>query len=116
MVRLKTLFDTAHDLQRFVGIGLVDFDRLETSLQRRIFFEVFTILFECRRTDGMQLTTCKGGFEDVCRIHTSFTRTGAHYGMDLVDKEDDVAIFFHLFDDRLESVFELTAVFCTCDQ
>ena len=43
--------------------------RLETTLKCGIFLDVFAVLVERGRTDGMQLTTCERRLEHIARIH-----------------------------------------------
>ena len=61
--------DTAQDLNRFLNRRFPNRNRLETPLQRRIFFDVAAV-FICRRgANDLDLTTGKSRLEDVCGIH-----------------------------------------------
>ncbi len=116
VVCLQSFFDSSEDLQRFIDAWLIHFYRLETSLQRSIFFEVLSVLFERSRTDGMQLSTCQCRLQNVRSIHASLTRSRTDNGVDLIDEENDIGCFFDFINNCFKSVFEFPAVLCTRDQ
>ena len=86
--------------------------RLETALKCGIFLDVFAILVERGRTDGMQFAARQCGLEHVARVHGRIARgTSAHDGMQLVDEQNDAAIaLLHFAQNRLQTILELAAV------
>ena len=56
MVRLVAIFQTFKDLHRFFFGRLTDMYRLETTLQRGVFFNVLSVLVDGRRTDDLEVT------------------------------------------------------------
>ena len=52
----------------------------------------------------------KGGLEDVGGINGAFGGAGAHHGVELIDKQNDLGRSFGLVENLLEALFELTAV------
>ena len=96
------------------GIRLVHHYGLESAFQCLVLFEILLVFVQGSGTDATELSTSQGWFQDVGRIHGSFTLTGTHKRVDFVDKEDDVAVRFgHFVDDRFQSFLELTLVLGT---
>ncbi|SFV59571.1 hypothetical protein MNB_SV-10-1206 [hydrothermal vent metagenome] len=116
MVCLQSVFDSSEDLQCFVDARFVDFNRLETSLECRIFLEVLSVLLECCGTNGMEFTTCQCRLENIGSIHASLTRTRTDNSMDLIDEKDDVTRFLDFVDNCFESVLKFTSVLRTGDE
>src|SRR5205823_14947923 len=91
-------------------------DRLEPSLERRITLDVLTELVEGRRADALQLATSQRRLQDVGRIDRALRGAGADECVQLVDEQDDVVRVAKLFDDLLEALLELSAVFRAGDE
>ena len=85
---------------------------METTLKRGIFLDVFAVLVERGRTDGMQFAARQCGLEHVARVHGRIARgTSAHDGMQLVDEQNDAAVaLLHFAQNRLQTILELAAV------
>ena len=56
---------TLQDLDCLIDGWCIHFYRLETALERRIFFDVFTILVHRRRAHALQFAPAKRGFDNV---------------------------------------------------
>ena len=89
---------------------LVDLDRLEPTLERRVLLEVLAVLVERRRTDGLQLAPSQHRLEDRRRVDGTLGGAGTDEGVDLVDEQDDVAAGLDLLEDLLEALLEVAAV------
>ncbi len=66
------LFDPTEDAERVLGCRLKDGYRLESSFERGVFLDVLTVLFDRRRSDGVELPTCERGLEEITCIGRSF--------------------------------------------
>ncbi len=67
---------------------------LEAAFQCGIFFNVLTILIERGGPDTVQLTACQRWFQHVPGIHGAVRFTGTDHGVQLVNKQNDVAFLF----------------------
>ena len=90
---------------------LADFHRLKTSLQGRVFLDVFAILIQRRRSDRAEFSASQLRLKKVRGIHRSFTRPGTHNGVKLVDEENDLTIqISHLFKKSFETILKLSPI------
>jgi hypothetical protein len=111
VVRFVTLLQTTQDRDGVRDGRLSDLDRLEPALERRVLFDVLSVLVDRRRADAAQLAARQRGLQEVGRVHGAFRRSRADERVQLVDEQDDPSLgFLDLFQDRLQSVFELAAV------
>src|SRR5205085_2676679 len=112
VMHFVALFQSAQDADRVFHRRFADVNGLEAALKRGIFFDVLLIFVERRRADGAQLAARERRLEHVRRVHRSFGRAGADERVQLVDEENDVSFaLFDFFDDRLQTIFELAAIF-----
>ena len=101
----------ADAFQHLDGIGdgrLLDFNGLETALQRSIFLDIFAVLGKSGRTDDLHLPAGEGGLHDVGSVHGAVRIARAHDGMNFIDEQDDVAGGLDLADKALDPLLELT--------
>src|SRR5687767_13595331 len=107
---LVPLLDPPQDLDGVLDGRLLDQDRLEAPLQRRVPLDVLAVLVQRRRADRLELATGQRRLQDVRRVDGTLGRARANQRVQLVDEEDAVARVLDLFDDLLEALLELTAV------
>ena len=107
---LVLLAKSLEDLDRLVHRGRIDDHRLEAALERAVLFDVLAILVQRGRTDALQLATRERGLEHVARVDRAFRRARTHERVQLVDEQDDLLVLGDLVHDRLEALFELTAI------
>ena len=86
MVNLVSLFEASKNGNSVFFVGLIHQNPLESTFERRVFFDVLPVFIERGRTDTMQLTTCQGGLEHVTGIHRALGLTCPYHGMKLVDE------------------------------
>ena len=103
-------------LQRILYIGFADGNGLEAALQRRVLFDVLTVLVERGGTDNLYLAPAKGRLKDIGGVHTALGIAGTHDVVDLVDDQDHVAGLAYLLDQALHPALELTAELRACHQ
>ena len=90
---------------------------MESSFERGVLLDVLAVLGQGRGADGAEVSSRQGRFEEVGGVHRTLGGAGADQSVELVDKEDDLAIRVHdLLQNRLQSVFELAAVLGAGDQ
>lgn len=91
-----------------VGLaGLVDLDRLEPALERRVLLEVFLVLGPGGGGDRAQLAARQRRLEQVGRV-VARSAAGADQRVRLVDEQDDLPRRgLDLVDHRLEALLEL---------
>ena len=110
MMHFIAFLETAEDGDGILHAWLVDHDWLEASLEGGVLFDVFAIFIERRGADGVQFAASELGFEHIGSVCRAFGCAGAHNGMELVDKEDDLALGSgHLLEKCFQPVFELAA-------
>ena len=116
VVRLVALAQTLEDLDRVRDRRLLDLDRLEPALERRVLLEVLAVLVERGGADGLELTAGEHRLEDRRRVDRAFGGTGTHERVQLVDEQDDVAAGADLLQHLLQALLEVTAVAGTGDE
>ena len=110
MVQFVTLLQTAQNRNGRLDVGLIDHDLLEPALKRGIFFDVFAVLVQCRRTDAVQLAARQRRFEHVAGIHGTFGLASPDHGVQFIDENDVAAIVLRqLLQHGLQPLLELAA-------
>ena len=92
MMHFIAFLETAEDGDGILHAWLFDHDWLEASLEGGVLFDVFAIFVERRGADGVQFAASELWFEHIGSVCRAFGCAGAHNGMELVDKEDDLAL------------------------
>ena len=96
---------------------LIDKDGLEPAHKCLVCFKIFLILIRSGSSDSTQFATCKCGLEDIGSIHCAATSSCPDERMDLINKEDDLAIgTLDFFDHCLDALFKLAFKLGACDQ
>ena len=96
---------------------LTDDDLLEAPLQRSVFFNVFAVLVQRRSTHAVQLTARQGGLEHVACVHRALGLAGTDHGVQLVDKDNGLALVFgQLAEHGFQALFKLAAKLGTGQQ
>ena len=111
MVDLVALLEATEDRDRVLHAGLADEHLLEATLEGGVLLDVLAVLVEGRGADHAQLAAGEERLEHVPRVHGTLGGTGADDGVQLVDEGDHLALGVgDLLEDRLQPLFELTAV------
>lgn len=92
-----------------------DFDTHETPVERAVLFVKLAVFCDSRCAYALQRPPRERGLEDVGGVHCALRRASADYRVEFVDEKNDVARLFDFVHDRLDSLFELSAVFCARD-
>jgi len=117
MMELIFLLEAPQYGDRFLDGGLTHVDRLETTLQGGVLFDVLPVLVEGRGAYAAQLAPGEGRFEHIRRVDRALRAPGADDGVELIDKQDDSPRrLVDLFEDGLEPVLELTTVLRSREQ
>ena len=110
MEALVAILHAQEDLDRLFLGRRIHLDRLEAALERAILFDVLPVLGGRRGADAANLAAAQRRLEDVRRVERAFGRSRADQRVQLVDEDDDVRVVGQLLHDRLEALFELTAI------
>ena len=111
MEGLVAVLEPVQDLDRLVDGRLANEHGLEAALERWVALDILAILVERRRADHVQLAARERRLQHVARVHRPLGGAGADERVQLVDKEDDVALVLgDLVDHLLQPFLELTAV------
>ena len=104
------------DLDGVRNRGLVDLDRLEATLERRVLLEVLPVLLEGGGADRLQLAAREHRLEDAGGVDCALCGSCADQRVNLVDEQDDVAARTDLLQHLLEAFLEVAAVPRACDK
>ena len=110
MMILIVLTQSLENFNRIGNTWLINLDRLETSFQSSIFFNVLTIFIRSCSPNGLQLTTRKHRLEHVGSAHRTISRSSAHNSVNLIDKEHNITASLNFLQHLLETLFEITAI------
>ena len=114
VVHLVALLEATENGYRVLDRRLIDHDRLEPTLKSCVLFDILAVLVERCRTDAVQLASCKHRLEQVACVHAALGLAGADYGVQLIDKEDYLALgLLDLLQNGLQTLLKFAAVLCT---
>ena len=117
MMRFETRLQAVENGHRLAQGRLADVDFLETPRQGAVFFEYPAVFLEGGRTDAAQFTVLQHRLDQVGGIHgAAGGGTGTDDGMDFIDEQDGIRLFFQLGQHRFQALFEVAAVFCARHQ
>ena len=117
MENFVSFLKTSQNRDRIFDRRLVDHNRLKTTLQSGIFFDIFSVLVERGRADAMQFAPRKHRLQEVARVHSAVRFARADYGMKFVDEQNDFAFAFpHFVKHGFEPFLELAAEFRSGDK
>src|SRR5688572_12583641 len=114
---LVAFTQAAQDADGVFDARFADVNRLEAAFERRIFLDVLLVFVERGGADGVQLPARQHRLQHVRRVHRPLRSTGADHGVQLVDKQHDLAGGVdHFLQHRLQPVLELAAVLRAGDE
>ena len=116
MVILVMLADSLQDQNRILLGRLVYHDRLKTALQCAVFFYIFAKLIHRRGTNDLNIPACEARFQDVCRVYSTLSASGADDRMDFIYEKHHVSRFLQFFEDPSHPFLELTPIFGAGDE
>ena len=88
---LIALAQPAQDADGVLDAGLADVHRLEAALQRCVFFDVLAIFVERCCANRVELAAGQHWLQHVAGVHGAFRRARADHGVQLIDKQNDLA-------------------------
>ena len=111
MEDLIPLFEPTQDGDGVLHRRLIYHNRLESSFQCRVFFNIFPVFIQGRGPNTMKLSSCQHWFEHISRIHRALRFSGTHDGMQLIDEKDHLSItVFHFFQNGFQTLLKLAPV------
>ena len=90
VVHLVAFLQAAQDRDRVFHGRLIHHHLLETTLQRRVLFDVLAVFVKGGGADATQFATGQHRLEQVAGIHGSTAGSCSHHGVDLVDEQHDL--------------------------
>ena len=116
-MQLVFFFQAAQNRDRIFHCGLGDKDRLETTGERCVLFDMFAIFVERGGANAMQLTARQSGLEQIGRIHRTICLAGTNEGVHFINEENNAPFSCgDLSQHSLQALFKLAAIFCTRNQ
>ena len=86
--------------------------RLETPLQRGIFFNILTVFIQSGSADAMQFPPRQHGLEHIAGIQCTVRLARTNDCVQLIDEQNDLSVaVLHIIQHRLQTFLELTPVF-----
>jgi hypothetical protein len=111
VVDLVTLLQAAQDTDRVLDAGLGGEDRLESTLEGRVGFDMLAILVQRRCANDTQLAASEEWLEHVAGIDRALGGARTDYGVQFVDEDDVLALGLgDLLQQGLEPFLELAPV------
>ena len=94
---------------------LVNHNRLETTFQSGVLFDILTILIQSGCSDTVKFSSCKHRLQHISRIHGSVCFSCAYDQVKLINKENNISLaFFHFLQNRLQTFLKLASVLGSC--
>ena len=103
----------AHALENLNGVGqrwLFNLHRLEATLESGIFLNVLAVLIKGGGSNRLEFTTSQHWLQDRRCIDCALCGTGAHKGMNFIDKQNNVAASIDLLENFLQALFEVASI------
>ena len=117
VVYLVALLQAAQDADGLFSGRFANQDRLETTLEGGVFFDVLAVFIDSGGADHVQLAARQHGLEHVAGVHGAFGGSRADHGVHLVDEQDDLpGGVGDLLEYGFEALFELAAVLGAGDE
>ena len=110
MVVLVTFAQALQNLNGFGDGRLVHLDRLETTFQRGILFDVLAVFVGGGGANGLKFATSQHRLKHVGRAQRAIGGTRAHNRMNLVDEQHDVAARLDLLEHLLQAFLKVATV------
>ena len=111
MIILVSLPQPLQHIQSLRTRRLFNHNRLEPSLQRSIFLQVFAVFLPCSCTDYLKFSSCQCRFQNIGRIDRTLRATSTDYCMKFINEEENISTPHCLTDKSFHSLFKLAAVF-----
>ena len=116
-MHLVPVLKTTENSDCILNRRLLCVDCLEPPFEGRILLHIFTVLIQSGGTDTAELSPCQRRLKQVGGIHCPFCGTCSHKGVELIYKEDDIAVALgHFLEHSLEPLLELAPELGTCHQ
>ena len=117
MIAFKPILQASQDGNCIFHGRFVDLNFLEPAFQRRILFNILAVFVKRRRADTLQLAPRQHRLQQIGRVHGAFRLARTDQIMNLVNKQDDVAVrLLHFVQHCFQPFLKLAAVFRTGDQ
>ena len=117
VISLVSVLESAENRNRILYRRFIDHNRLETAFQRRILFNIFAVFVQRGRANAVQFAACQHRLQHVAGIHRTLGLAGTDDRMQLIDKEQDLAVrLLDFIEDGFQPFLKLAAVLGTRNQ
>ena len=110
---LVIALDIVKDGNGLLDVGRFDHDLLEAPVKGSVLLHYLGEFIHRGGSDALEFPTGKRRLEHVGSIQAASSPSRSHYGMELIDEQDDIRISAGFLYDRLEALLEVAAVFRT---
>ena len=112
---LITLLQSTKNGNGILHSRLINHNRLETTFQSSILFNILTILVQGGCSDTVKFPSCKHWLQHISRIHGAVCFSCSDDQMKLVNKENNVSLaLFHFLQNCLQTFLKLASVLGSC--
>ena len=111
MVVFVFVFNLVQNQNGLLNGGRFYHHLLKTPFQSAVFFYILSVFVQGGGSNALDLPTGQCRFEHIGGIQTTGGASRTHDCVQLVYKENDVAVFFKLGHNSLHALFKLSAVF-----
>ena len=117
MISFIAILQASQNTHRILHAGLAHIHLLESSLERSVLLNVFLVFLQGCGSDDSQFASRKHWLQQIRSVHRAVRLSSAQKQVHLIDKQNDLALaLLHFVHHSLQSLFELSSVFGTCDQ
>ena len=86
MMVFVSALDSRQDRHGFFEGGLLNPDRLQPPLKRRVPLHILAVVIQCGSADALDFAPGQRRLQDVGGVHCAFRRTGADDGVNFIDE------------------------------
>ena len=117
VISLIAIFQASQNTHGVLHAGFAHIHLLESSLERGVLLNVFLVFLQCRSADDSQFTSRQHGLQQIRSVHRAVRLSSAQKQVHFIDEQNDFALaLLHFVHHSLQSLFEFSTVFGTCDQ
>ncbi len=109
-------FNTEDDLCGFLHRWFINSDRLETTLQCRIFLNILAVFCKSCCANHLNFSAGKGRLQNIGSIHTALCITCTHQIMNFINEQDNISLLPNFINQAFNTALKLSAKLRACNQ
>ena len=111
MVRFIIGAKSLQNLQRFRLSGFLHLHRLESSLERSVFFNIFSVLVDRGRSDHLYLASGQRRLQNIGSVKRSLSTSRSDHSVKFIDEKKNIGALGYFFYNIFYPLLKLAAVF-----